>query len=56
MIAARLNHVAVCNIHKKYMDNLNLMAVVNEFIELNERRLRVLASFKTVVLEHMQNN
>ena len=45
MTHARLNHVAVCNIHKKYIDSLDLMAIVNEFVELNERRLRFFGKF-----------
>jgi len=36
MTQERLNHVAVCNVHKEYIDKLHLMAIANEFIALNE--------------------
>jgi len=42
-----LNHVAVCNVHKKYIDKLHLMAIpiANEFIALNERRMQLFGKF-----------
>jgi len=43
MAHARLNHVAVCNIHEKFIDKLDLMAEVNE---LTERRTFVFGKFQ----------
>jgi len=40
-----LNHVAVCNVHKEYIVKLHLMAIANEFIALNERRMQLFGKF-----------
>jgi len=36
-----LKNVAVCNVHQEYIDKLNLMAIANEFIALNECRMQL---------------
>jgi len=36
-----LKNVAMCNVHKEYFDKLHLMAIANEFIVLNERRIQL---------------
>jgi len=45
MTQERLNHVAVCNVHKEYIDKLHLMAIPNEYIALNERRMQLFGKF-----------
>jgi len=40
-----LKNVAVCNVHKEYMDKLHLMAIANAFIALNERRMQLFEKF-----------
>jgi len=45
MTQERLSHVAVCNVHKEYIDKLHLMATANEFIALNERRMQLFGKF-----------
>jgi len=40
-----INHVAVCNVHKEYIDKLHLVAIANEFIALNERRMQLFGKF-----------
>jgi len=40
-IQEELNYVAVCNVHKEYIDKLHLIAIANEFIALNERRMQL---------------
>jgi hypothetical protein len=41
----RLNSVAVCNVHHEYIDALDLKAIVNEFVETNDRRLNLFGKF-----------
>jgi len=36
-----LKNVAVCNVHKEYMDKLHWMAIANAFIALKERRMQL---------------
>jgi hypothetical protein len=45
MTQKRLNHVAICHVHKKYMDNLKLEDIGNSFIALNDRRLYLFGKF-----------
>lgn len=42
---ARLNHVAILNIHKEYVDELDIKLLVNEFIKKNNQRSQVFALF-----------
>jgi len=44
-IQEALKNVAECNVHKKYIDKLHLMAITNEFIALNERRMQLFGKF-----------
>jgi len=41
MTQEKLTHVAVCNVHKEYIDKPHLMAIANEFIALKERRMQL---------------
>ncbi len=34
----RLNNVAVCNVHQRYIDNIDIRSLVNEFVSANDRR------------------
>jgi len=40
-----LKNVAVCNVHKEYMDKLHLIAIANAFIALKERRMQLFGKF-----------
>jgi len=40
-----LKNIAVCNVHKEYMDKLHLMAIANAFIALKERRMQLFGKF-----------
>ncbi len=42
---ARLNHVMVLNIYKEQLDELNLIAIANEFVSGSEHRLRFFGKF-----------
>lgn len=42
---ARLNHVAILNIHKEYVDELDIKLLVNDFIKKNTQRRQVFALF-----------
>ena len=41
----RLNHVMVLHLHKEILDNLDLVAVANEFVQGSEHRLKTFGKF-----------
>ena len=45
MTQERLNSVAVCNVHRSYIDKIDLHALANDFINVNERREQLFGKF-----------
>lgn len=45
MTQERLNSVAVCNVHRSYIDKIDLHALANDFINFNERREQLFGKF-----------
>jgi len=45
MSQKRINAVAVCHVHQKYIDCINIFKLVNEFVGNNERRQSVFGKF-----------
>ena len=41
----RLNSIAVCNVHHKYIDAIDLYCVVNDFVSLSDRREQLFGKF-----------
>lgn len=45
MSQKRINAVAVCHVHQKYIDCIDIFKLVNEFVGNNERRQSVFGKF-----------
>jgi len=45
MTRERLNSVAVCNVHRSYIDKIDLHALANDFINVDERREQLFGKF-----------
>jgi len=45
MTQKRLNHVAICNVHHDYIDQLDLTQLVNTFVSACDRRQQLFAKF-----------
>ena len=41
MMQERLNNMAVCNVHHKYVDGLDLKTIFNEFSSMKDHRLEL---------------
>ena len=46
MNQSRLNHVMILHLNKEKVDNLDLDAIGNKFVEGNEHRLKYFRKFK----------
>ena len=46
MNQSRLNHVMILHLNKEKVDNLDLDAIGNEFVEENKHRLKYFGKFK----------
>jgi hypothetical protein len=45
MSQERLNAVAMCTVHRSYIDRINLRAVANDFISVHQRRDQLFGKF-----------
>ena len=45
MTQKRLNHLAICNVHKEQLDDLNINEIAFKFIDSNERRKQIFRNF-----------
>ena len=50
MNQSRLNHVMILHLNKEKVDNLDLDAIGNEFVEGNEHRLKYLENLSNSVM------
>jgi hAT family C-terminal dimerisation region len=45
MTQRRLNSVAVCNVHKNYLDKIDLLNVANNFVDVHGKRLQLFGKY-----------
>ena len=45
MTQARLNHLMILNVYKELLDNIDLKAIANLFVQGSEHRLTIFGTF-----------